>query len=538
MKIFEIAPVNPIRFINVTNTLDNRYFFKHFDSALAFDLLNKFQTQACYHQKWSTRDSTKIQILSDYEFTCKVFNLQTNEEVLELTPVEVSANILGQTFKIYELTPVFSTIGEGLFYFTLSYTDDDLNVIEFMSEPLEVTELQPDTLLFEYTHSENDYSVVFETGIIFSIRVEGTIQNFIPKSEDVIYNDQKKNATLLNSIPYRSFKLFVGNAPGIPDWMADKINRVMSCDQVKIDGDYFTKEEGAKWEPSRADEYPFLGLTLDINPVLNLFTQRLKTGDESPTNSFIPMQKVINYFNNGANINIVDIFKRYSLLEKICIINEGAAFTITVGTTPGGSEIAEFDIEATSRTTLNINKLFETVTTVYLGGLDASTTDISVIFKQLDERPIDFANLPDPTSIGKGAIAIYEAITGRAIDLDFNFSTGLGVASSPWEGWAICDGRNGTADRGGTYAVGFGTGDYATLGDDLGANEITLTKQQIPPYQVTFNFGLDKRGTTGSDGLWSNFGTAGSRTLDVGGDGAPIDIRPKSIVSLFVKKIA
>src|SRR5690606_24511924 len=163
-----------------------------------------------------------------------------------------------------------------------------------------------------------------------------------------------RNATLLSSIPYRSYTLFIGHADGIANWMADKINRAMACDMVIIDGDYYEKTEGASWEINRADAYAFLGMTLEIMPIENRFLQRIKTGKEPGEVTIV--QKTSNYNDISGDMAVIGKFREYSLLEKICIIRTGAAFVLSVGTTDGGSEIGEFEVTDLI-TTININWL-------------------------------------------------------------------------------------------------------------------------------------------------------------------------------------
>ena len=89
---------------------------------------------------------------------------------------------------------------------------------------------------------------------------------------------------------------------------------------------------------------------------------------------------------------------------------------------------------------------------------------------------------------------------------NFNTSTGLGYANNPWEGWAICDGRNGTPDLRGRFVVGMSDANpdlgnsqannslFTSIGN-VGANNTTgaaadpiLTTDNIPRHRHTFTF--------------------------------------------------
>lgn len=291
-NVFQIAPLNPIRFYNAPNPEDptkrglpynlpfNLFYEELPDGSYDFE----HTAHKCYAQKFTIYEFTKLQILSDYsQITASLRNEITKEKIIDLVVTPVNTSIVGQTFLVYEIdVPFYDVVVEGYYYIELSYlkTEIGTNVI-LLSEVLDLKNEHPKTLLFTYRNSVNNFDVIFDTGIEFNLRVEGTIQNFEPASNDEIYIDQKRNATKLYSLPYRLFTLFIGNAPGLPAWMNDKVNRIMSCDIIKIDDAYFEKNEGAEWEFSRQDDYPFFGMNIQITPVENKFTNQYNTISDS-----------------------------------------------------------------------------------------------------------------------------------------------------------------------------------------------------------------------------------------------------------------
>lgn len=474
MSVFLIPPINPIRFIQPGGRLDR---------LSAAELLNSFQQPECYAQKWQTDDVTTIQVLSEFEFTFRLFDLATAGEVDAIVPVLMDTSIVGQSFSVYQVTLSFAGLDPGYYYCQVDYTDENEEEISLISEPLNVEEEHPETLLFSYRNSENNFSVVFDTGIEFRVRVEGVIELFNPETDDVIYNDQMRNATLLDSIPYRSWTLYIGNAPGVAYWMCDLINRVMSCDGVEIDGDAYTKKVGSAWEMKRAEEYPLAGMTVEIVPVENRFMQRIKTGSGTGTNpgDIIAVQKIKNYTDITGSLAVTGTFKDRTLLEKICIIRTGTAFNMKVGITDGGAEVGEFQI-VDLITTITVNHLFDAPVTLYLTGL-GTITFLSLIYKQLDEKPV--STVPSgPGVLGKGATIIYTFADTPELDAAFNIESGLGIEETLWEGWAICDGRNGTVDMGDLVPVGYKfESELGEVGDAIGAEEVTLAAVNMPEHE-------------------------------------------------------
>jgi hypothetical protein len=120
------------------------------------------------------------------------------------------------------------------------------------------------TLFFEYENSSFYEDVIFETGIKFGLRVPGFLLYDEPGSQDVVYDDQDLNNTILSSQHFRNFKLFVGAPAGIPAWQIDRLDRIIGCDNFSIDGKYFSKPSGAKWEKSEQDNYPMQGWTIGL----------------------------------------------------------------------------------------------------------------------------------------------------------------------------------------------------------------------------------------------------------------------------------
>jgi len=63
---------------------------------------------------------------------------------------------------------------------------------------------------------------------------------------------------------------------------------------------------------------------------------------------------------------------------------------------------------------------------------------------------------------------------------------GLGKVGEERQGWAICNGNNGTDDMNGQIYVGWGeVGDYDDMGASGGSKEHTLTEEQLPEIQPT-----------------------------------------------------
>lgn len=525
--VFFIAPANPVRFLEETET----------------DLFLINQDGKCYLQKWQTDDVTKIQIISDFpNIELTIHDLQTHALIATVNVAQMPVNIINQTFLCYEALLDFGTYGIGSFYAKIVYMGPLSGDVTLYSEPFSVQVSQSGTLLYKYKNSENDFSVIFDTNIEFNIRVEGVIEDFTPASDDIIYNDQEKNVTLLNSVPYRSWKLYVGNQPGIANWMLDKVNRALACDQKNIDGVDYEKVEGSKWEIIREIEYPFQGMSIEIMPVENVFLQRIKTGDQPPA-GFTIVEKVKNYFGNGADIEVTGIFSKYSLLKHISVMNYGIPFTMSVGTTNGGTEIGQWIVPTGSGggidLTATIMKLFNTNTTIYITGLTGTNSDILIDYLQYDAVPAQPLPAPAPT-LGRGACIRFVELTTGEFAAAFDVATGQGKVGGGWEGWVMKDGRNGTEDEGGRVPVMYIEGDpiFGIFDNTGGAATHTLIQDELPSFDIPFNYDGVTR-AAGSQETMRNFPGA-NRSGDLpfpGGDQPHNNMQPY-MVAMWVVKLA
>lgn len=535
--VFEVAPLNPIRFSGMMT-----YDFEHTDPK-------------CYWQKFNSSDSTRLQILSDVsDISLTVHDHQTDSLVHTFSVSEIETSLVGQTFKVYESTLSWSSVGEGRYYLKL-----ESSVGIFYSTPIWIAENHEDTLLFRYRNSENNFSVVFDTDIIFTLRVEGDIQNFTPRFDDEIYNDQKRNASKLSSIPFRVWTLFIGSAQGLPDWLTDKVNRVMSCDMIEIDGDYFEKVPEAEWEVIRQEDYPFSGLQIEIMPTNNLYLQRLKFKTDDPDDDMankVILRRSENRWNISGDIEVSGIFKSRTVLIYLRILRRSGPFTFKIGITPNGNEIGEFEtIEECG--TYQVRYPFDSVETVYVSGLGLDS-DVSLIYEQLDETGGgDGGTIPPaPATAPVGAIWMYE----RPIldfEQDFNLVTGLGRTGTPYQGWAICNGQNGTIDMRESIPIGWSdeNSSYEIIGQEIGQNEKNIPLSALPAHShriASDRVGVlagNMIGTGGRGGSWDNGasgiakGSQGNgqaklvNATDSYGAGSPFNVMQKSKVVVFIKKI-
>lgn len=149
------------------------------------------------------------------------------------------------------------------------------------------------------------------------------------------------------------------------------------------------------------------------------------------------------------------------------------------------------------------------------------------------------------------------AVTNAYITDNFDMtglSPGLGRATKPdgtpgeRYGWAICNGLNGTVDKGGRVGVGYNPadGDFSTLGYTSGTKTVTLQESQMPIH----NHGYTGRNGTGwprdsadtisgseGDSGWYRSYVRNTKIENKGGGQAHNNMQPY-IVTLFIQRIS
>lgn len=540
--MIKISPTNPIRFKN----------------SLPYDFIHDDFDEYC--QKFTTSDKTSVQVISDEE-NPPVLTLRSSPDGLEVATYTLNAaaeNItIDEGFKVYEIEILFSAIGEGYYYFEFNS--------EQYSNVIHVKDHHEDTVLIKYRNSYNNFGVIFDTGIVFHLRVEGEIRDYEPRSNNEIYNDQLMNAAKLYSLPYNIFTFYVGQHNGLPDFMLDMVNRAFSCDMIKIDDDWFEKTDGAEWQVFRTPEYDLSGMSITVMPAINNIAEQIRIDegeDLEPTETMIIQRYSNNYQDATGSLTVNNVFEKNSVLNYIRVFRKAEAYTIRVGTTPGGNEIVECEIQNILHT-INLNHAFNEPQPLYISGM-VGANDISLVWDKVDRFFNPGGTGGDPTpqpaqTLGVGATIEWH---GTQVELEeqFNLVTGLGRDTGDWVGWAICNGENGTPEAGGKTSIAWKAQDpdYGTIGATGGSKQVSLSQNNLPKFRVRLfsnetraaqvssdivNNAAVAKGTTTSgkkDEKYSMLRSNQEPTLgwssEVGGD-QPFSIVQPYIVLVKIKKI-
>jgi len=258
----KVADLNPLNFVDANRLQPANYHFKHFNKWKTSEQLLPFEVAPGYSQKWQTDDIIKLQVKANFG-PVNVYIIDENGVVINSLAMDLVATVVNDYY--FECAIALTGL-HGCYKIQIKAGDPVQTTLE--SECFSVAATQPETLLFTYSNNFNN-DVYFESGIFFNMRVEGCLSDFVPSGNRVVYLDQPQNSKTVKGVSSRQFKLYIGSSEGVPDYIADKIQKIFDLNNVDIDGVGFSAIEGAKLTPKREDYYQYAGWSLDVSPTIN-----------------------------------------------------------------------------------------------------------------------------------------------------------------------------------------------------------------------------------------------------------------------------
>lgn len=139
-------------------------------------------------------------------------------------------------------------LDEGLYFVRIQWYDYRLQSTAFEV----VREPSPDTMLIEYSNSDNNTPLdnMFIIGgvrKVFKLRIEGGFkpQGYTPNVVQETWRTQRQELRQLYSAPYDKWSLTIGRAQGVPIEYVRMLNYILSCDMVYINGQRWCRSEGS-----------------------------------------------------------------------------------------------------------------------------------------------------------------------------------------------------------------------------------------------------------------------------------------------------
>jgi hypothetical protein len=261
-NIVDISILSPFQFTKVGFSNPAIYNTKWKEDYQYIDTIRPYYERTKYFQPVQSADIFPVQIISNYApHQLDLFRCDGSFVVsFLLAYVPSSIEVTGQ--RVYEANIAFNAFDEGAYYFVLSSGSPILE--QYTTNIFYISAYHENTVLLESTHDENDYDTVFENGFVSKLRVHGSVVDFTPASERVVFIDQPANITQLSANGFSTESFVIGDQDGVPDIFIEKINQHFRCYKVLIDGKQYVGTQGSRFEATREDFVPMTGWRFEI----------------------------------------------------------------------------------------------------------------------------------------------------------------------------------------------------------------------------------------------------------------------------------
>jgi hypothetical protein len=262
--------LNPMMYTEVGFTQDSHYASKHIDDHQFADTIRAWEQQMCFGSVWAPNDVIRHQFISGIgPINIKLVDADDISIVYDTEAFQQkqqNADIPGEY--IYENDYDISGAElEKRYRFLLTFGSPVQKT--FKSEPFILSENIENTLYLQYSHYKFRGDVIFETGIVFYKRIRGSLKYNDPNSKDTFWEDQELNQEILDSKPYDTWDLYLSDEYGIPPYFIKRLNWILGCSELLIDGRYYAKADGSKLEKSEQENYPMTGYKITMRERLN-----------------------------------------------------------------------------------------------------------------------------------------------------------------------------------------------------------------------------------------------------------------------------
>lgn len=270
-----VSYLSPVQFVPVGVIVPEQYHYKEMNSDFFLNCIQEYSIKKNYFQKWQKNDTIQLQCITNGlgPVRLDVIDCQ-GRNYATVSMSQISDPAVGTPYALFQANVVLSGLGEGLYYILMTAGTGETQA-QFISEGLSVKEDWPRTLLYKYKSSVNRHETIFTSGFYPTMRVEGTLTNFKPGSKYTSYEDEPLDLELIDGIPTQNFDLKIGLDTLVPDYIIDKINRILTLDETYVDGFKIARtaeEFEVQRVEGRADAFWTLPIRASLNRMGNTLT--------------------------------------------------------------------------------------------------------------------------------------------------------------------------------------------------------------------------------------------------------------------------
>lgn len=260
----------PLKFVPVNPVFSPQHNFRHMDTEWFKNRISRYSVQRPFFQKWQTNDNTPLQFISEGADMNNILIYNCKGKIAgTITPSEISNPLITLPYKLWQATINWSLYEPFTEYYVYVSFGTGPGSKGFISEPISLRNQWEETLLIEYGNDRNQTDLIWKAPYSGKIRIEGMITKFEPQLELTSYEDSIRDVETLNGEPYRKWTLMIGTQCGTPDWLIDKLNRILPLSSLTIDGFEYAIDKDAKLDLKEIPGSPYAFWTITIRERYN-----------------------------------------------------------------------------------------------------------------------------------------------------------------------------------------------------------------------------------------------------------------------------
>lgn len=257
--------INPIQTYNLEQANLPQYSSRFMDDYMFVDQIKPWEQPVEFATDWLKADGLRLQYETNYQPLQLQILKSDGQKIFEGNFLTKQQNFFDPDFFIRQAEFALNNLDYGCY--TVRVVSSGLTL---HSEKIKVSESLPHTLLLQYSHYERYQNIYFQSPFAPMLRVPASLKYIKTAMKSTVYEDQPLNETMVKAIPYRIFRFVLGGSVGVPPYLIDKVARIFGCNEVRIDGRYFTKNgEGAEFDANELDGYPMAGWSIEIREKYN-----------------------------------------------------------------------------------------------------------------------------------------------------------------------------------------------------------------------------------------------------------------------------
>lgn len=278
----------------------------HIDDDWAYNQIRNYETRAYYFQKWIRAYTTKLQVTTT--IAPESLKLLDSTRAVVKSFAWTLAGVGAGGENAYECTFDVTDVATDGVYFL--YIKCELLSVKFeaISEPIHIKNSHRNVRPWVYKHSENDFGMVWTTGIQMTFMCESDIPptSYRPDRDRNSYVNQTHDVATIQAYPFQVAKLLIGEATGVAPYIPDIANRILCCDNVKFSGLQIETPENGKLDINEIKGYPLVGASIDVMPARNSSSLQLITEDLIP-GVVTTYNLNTNFFGTANTVTITEI---------------------------------------------------------------------------------------------------------------------------------------------------------------------------------------------------------------------------------------